>query len=126
MGNKVVGLDGDHLYVERKAYNFTPGLSALITHTGPQRKEYTDDDYIAYRALVAHTEVKKSPNYAGSIRPHASWKWKHMWEMFKSMESLHGDEESEDTDDSDSKESVDDEPGDDEPGPSVPSPPNTR
>ena len=81
MGDKVVGLGGRGviLYVEDEMYDLTPGLNALITYSRPQREEYTDDDYTTYRALVAQTTVKPSPNHAGSVNPYRTWKWKHCY-----------------------------------------------
>ena len=90
MGEKEVEVDGDNLYVEDKMYQFRPGLMAFITHRHPQREEYDDDDdYTAYRALVAQTNVRSSTHLAGARNPYRTWKWKYMLEkMFTPMESL--------------------------------------
>ena len=46
MGDKVVRLDGEILYVEDEMYHLTPGLTALISYKQPERdKDYTGDDY---------------------------------------------------------------------------------
>ena len=53
MGDTEVEVNGDYLYVGDETHHYTPGLQALITHKRPKRKEYDDDDFAAYGALIA-------------------------------------------------------------------------
>ena len=73
MGDKVV-VDGDYLYVEGETYHLTPGLQALITHKRPEREDYDDDDFTAYRALVSQTNAKTSTHLSGVVNPYHTWK----------------------------------------------------
>ena len=90
---------GEILYVEEEMYHLTPGLNALITHKHQEREEYTDYHYTTYRAFVAQTNAKISPNHAATTNP---WKWRHMLgEMLTPMESLPDEEEETDSEDVD-------------------------
>ena len=72
MGDKKVEVDGDNLYVEDETYHFTPGLQKLITHKRPEREDYDDDDFTAYRALIAQTHTETKPNHAGARDPYGT------------------------------------------------------
>ena len=87
MGNKVVRLDinGKTLLVDDTEYKLTPGLLVLITSKHPRLTQYNSNDYKVYKPLVAQTEVKSFPNMAGAARPHATWKWKHMFRKWLYM-----------------------------------------
>ena len=90
----MVGIGDDNLYVEDKTYHLTPGLSALLIHRHPEREEYNDDDYTPYRELVKQTNVRTSPNHAGTRNPYRTWKRGYMLgKMFTPMENLPDEEE---------------------------------
>ena len=73
-----------------------------MTNKHPRPTQYNSNDYKTYKSLVAQTKVKSFPNMAGTARPHATWKWKHMIrKMVIPWERIAEEEESEDTDDSD-------------------------
>ena len=74
----------------------------LISHKHPEGEDYTDDDYTTYRALIAQTNVRKSPNHPATTNPYRTWKWMHMLgKMFKPMESLPDEVEESDSKDVD-------------------------
>ena len=77
----------------------------LITNKHPRPDQWKTNDYKVYKSLVAQTKVKSFPNWEGTARPRATWKWKHMIrKMAIPLESISEEEESEDTDDTDSME----------------------
>ena len=105
MGNKVVQFDGNKktLTVDDTGYKLSPGLEALIMLKDPRPTQYNSNDYKAYKSVVAQTKVKSFPNMAGTARPHATWKWKHIFrKMVIPGERIAEGGESEDTDDTDS------------------------
>ena len=79
-GNKVMrfGANGKALLVDGKEYKLTPGLLVLITNKHQRAGQWKTNDHKVYKSLVAQTKVKSFPNRAGTARPHATWKWKHM------------------------------------------------
>ena len=79
MGNKIVEIDEHEwfLLVDGKKYNFTPGLWAFITEKHSQVSQWSSQVYRTYKSLSAQTKVKSHPNPRGSIRPRATWKYKH-------------------------------------------------
>ena len=100
MGDKVVALDGENLYVKDKTYNLTP---ALITHRQPKGEEYTADDYITYGALVTETNVKTmqvllthTVHGNGSI---CSGKCLHLWKAYQTKKKKPGKCENDSPDD---------------------------
>ena len=110
MGNKVVrlGANGKALLVDNTEYKLTPGLFVLITNKHPRAGQWKTNDYKVYKLLVAQTKVKSFPNRAGTARPHATWKLKHMCKKMVIPGGRIAEEESEDTDDIDSVESYPD------------------
>ena len=111
--NKVVRLSANakNLLVDDTEYKFTPGLLdlELITNKHPRAGQWKTNDYQVYKSLVEHTKVKSSPNRAGTARPHAMWKWKHVIrKMAIPWERIAEEEESENTDGTDSVESYPD------------------
>ena len=66
------------LTVDDTEYKFIPGLEALTMLKHSQPTQYGSNDYNAYKSLVAQTKVNSFPNMAGTARPYATWKWKHM------------------------------------------------
>ena len=111
MGSKVVQFDGNKktLTVDYTEYKLTPGLEALIMLKHPRPTQFNSNDYKAYKSLVAQTKVKPFPKIAGTARPHATWKWKHMFRKMVILgERIAEEGESEDTDDADSVESYPD------------------
>ena len=121
----------------------TPGLFVLITNKHPRAGQWKTKDYQVYKSLVAQPKVNHFR--AGTARPHAAWKWKHIIKKMAIHVERIAEEGSEDTDDTDSVESYPDiasigdigrtapgiltsdcdisSPG--TPGPSIPSPVNT-
>ena len=100
MGNKVVhfGASAKTLLVDE--YKLTSGLLMLITNKHPRPDQWKTNDYKVYKSLVAQTKIKSFPNWAGTARPHATWKWKHMIrKMVIPGEGIPEGEQSEDTDD---------------------------
>ena len=92
--------------VDDTEYKLTPGMEALIMLKHPRPTQFSINDYKAYKSLVAQTKVKSFPNITGTARPHATWKWKHMFrKMVIPGERKAEEGESEDTDDADSVES---------------------
>ena len=107
-GNKVVQIDANWktLLVDDTEYKLTAGLLVLITSKLPPAGQWNSNDY---KSLVAQTKVKSFPNRTGTARPHATWKWKHMFrKMVIPGERIAEEGESEDTDDTDSVESYPD------------------
>ena len=84
-------------------------MFVLITKKHPQAGQWNSNDYQVYKSLVAQTKVKSFPNRTGTVRPHATWKWKN---VFKRMdipgERIAAQEESENTDGTDSVEAYHD------------------
>ena len=108
MGNKVVrlGANAKTLTVGDTEYKLTPCLLELITNKHPRDGQCKPNDYKVYKSLVAQTMVKSFPNRAGTTRPHATWKWKHMLKkMVIPGDRIAEEGESEDTDDAGSVES---------------------
>ena len=99
MGNKVV---------DDTQYKLTPRLLVLITNIHPRDGQWKANDYQVYKSLVAQTKVKSFPSSAGTARPHATWKWKHMIRKMVIPGERIAEAESEDTDDTDSVESYPD------------------
>ena len=111
MGSKVVrlGVNAKNSLVDDTEYKLTPGLLVLITNKHPRPEQWKTNGYIVYKSLVAQTKVKSLPNRAGTARPHAAWKWKHMIRnMVIPGERIADEGESEDTDSTDSVESYPD------------------
>ena len=111
MGNKVVQFNGNKktLTVDDTEYKLTPCLEALIMLKHPQPTKFNSNDYQVDKSLVTQTKVKSFPNRAGTVRPHATWKWKHMLKkMVISGERIAEEGQSEDTDDADNVESYHD------------------
>ena len=94
--------------VDDTDYKLTPGLLVLITNKHPRAGQWNSNDYKAYKSLVAQAKVKSFPNRAGTARPHATCKWKHMIKKMAIPGERIAEEESDDTDDTDSVESYDD------------------
>ena len=63
-------------------YSITPCLEVLMVHKHPRPTQYNSNDYKTYKSLVAQTKVKSFPNRTDTARPHATWKWEH---IFKKM-----------------------------------------
>ena len=107
MGNKLVQIDGNKktLTVDDTEYKFISCLEALLMLKHPRPTQFNSNDYKAYKSLVAQTEVKSFPNRAGTARPHATWKWKHMFRKMVIPGKRIAEGESEDTGDADSVES---------------------
>ena len=63
----------------------------------PQHTQFNNNDYKAYKSLVAQTKVKSFPTDAA--RPHTTWKWKHMLKKMAIPGERIAEVESEDTDD---------------------------
>ena len=100
---------GKTLLVDDTEYKLTPGLLVLITNKHSRAGQWNSNDYKEYKPLVAQTKVKSFPNRTGTARPHATWKWKHMFrKMVIPGERIAEEGESEDTDDTDSVESYPD------------------
>ena len=77
MGDKEVTVDeNSNISVDNNTYNGTPGLWSLIMLATP--KEYTDDDFDAYRDLVKMTDVMQHPRAVveGISRPKQTYKRK--------------------------------------------------
>ena len=109
MENKILHLDGKTLIVDDTKYKLAPGNLVLITVKHPQAGQWNSNDYKAYKSLVAQTKVKSFPNRAGNtVRPHATWKWKHMFKRMVIPGKRIAEEECEDTEDTDSVESYPD------------------
>ena len=107
--NEVVRLSANAktLLVDDAEHKFTPGLLdlELITNKHPRAGQWKTNDYQVYKSLVEQTKVKSSPNRAGTARPHAMWKWKHMIKKMAILgERIADEEESENTDGTDSVE----------------------
>ena len=79
----------------------------MLKHTRSTRcNDYSSNDYKAYKSLAAQTKFKSFPNMSDTARPHATWKWKHVFrKMVIPGERKAEEGESEDTDDTDSVES---------------------
>ena len=107
MGNKVVRLsaNANTLIVDDTKYKLTPGLLKLITYKHPRAGQWKTNDYQVYKSLVAQAKVKSFPNRAGTARPHATWKSKHMIRKMVIPGERITEVESEDSDDTDSVES---------------------
>ena len=106
MGNKIVQLqlsENEKTFtVDDTEYDLTPGLRVLIMqkHSGPT--QYSINDYREYKSLCAQTKVRSFPNPAGTARPHATWKYKHLLRnMVMPGERITEEGESEVTDDTD-------------------------
>ena len=104
MGSKVVrlGVNGKTLLLDDTEHKLTPGLLVFIANKHPRDGQWNSNDYKAYKSLVAQTKVKSFPNRAGTARPHATWKWKHMLKKMVIPGERIAEVESEDTDDTDS------------------------
>ena len=77
MGDKEVTVDEhSNISVDNKTYNGAPGLWSLIMSATP--KEYTDEDFDAYRDLVKRTDVMQHPRSVveGISRPTQTYKRK--------------------------------------------------
>ena len=106
MGNKIVQLDRNKkiLTVDDAVYDFTPGLYVLIMSKHPRPNQWNSRDYQVYKSLCSQAKVTSFPNPARAVRPHATWKYKHLLMKIVVLgERL--TELSEDTDDTDSVES---------------------
>ena len=87
-------------------YKLIRDLLVLITNKHPRAGQWHSNDYKAYKSLVTQTKIESFPNRTGTARPHATWKWKHMFrKMVIPGERIAEEGESEDTDDTDSVES---------------------
>ena len=81
----------------------------LITNKHPRPDQWKTNDYKVYKSLVAQTKVKSFSNRAGTARPHATWKWKHMLrKMVIPGERIAEEEESADIDEANNVESYPD------------------
>ena len=90
MESTLVQINGKTLKVDDTDYQLTSGLVALI-----------HDLCSGNPRISAHTNVKSSPNRAGTARSHAMWKWKHMLRKMVIPGERIDEEGSEDTDDTD-------------------------
>ena len=63
----------------------------------PQVIQWSSRDYRIYKSLAAQTKVKSHPNPSGSIRPRATWKYKHVLKRMTVPGESIPEEESEDT-----------------------------
>ena len=105
-GKKIVQLQLNEnkkiLTVDGTVYDFTPGLHPLIMRKHPRPTQYNSNDYRVCKSLCAQTKVRSFPNPAGTARPHAKWKYKHLpRKMVIPGERMTEEGESEDSDDID-------------------------
>ena len=85
MGNKVV--NRKNLTIVATGGKLTPGLLVLIINKHPRSDQWESNDYKVYKSLVAQTKVKSFPNRTDdAVRPHATWKWKHMLKKCQYLE----------------------------------------
>ena len=89
LGNKRIIVDGENnIHVENELYKGTSGLWGLIFHINP--KEYTIDDWTAYKKLVKQTNLINNPSGIHlNSRPKLTKKYKLL------MKALREDEEAE-------------------------------
>ena len=111
MGNKIVKIVGDDLFVGNEKYAGTPGLWALITGTKKnQLSKFTDEDMYHYIQLLKETNALRKNFDPRSIYPRSngSWKWnnilKLIWNKVKQIEY----DDADDDDDSDDDYQTDD------------------
>ena len=81
-------------------YEFTSGLHVLIMWKHPQPSQWNSNDYQPYKSLCAQTKSRSFPNQAGTARPNATWKYKHMLRKMVILGEriTEGSEDSDDTD----------------------------
>ena len=102
MASEIVGVNENTLTVGDTEYDLTPGIWAFIMQIHPQVSQWPSRDYRAYKSLSTQTKVRSHQNPRGSIRPRATWKYKHMLRrMTVPGESIPEEEGSEDTDGTD-------------------------
>ena len=85
MGNKYVHLDGIDLIVDHKRYVGTKGFWSLIMVARPEN--YTREDFVKYRDLIAHTNAMAYPNnVTTSSRLKSTKKWRSIFPLFDHLD----------------------------------------
>ena len=87
MGDKIVQLSGNDIYVDDIHYKGTPGLWSLIMFKKPDEDLYDAQDMDTYKKLVHHTNVISSPR---NLRPNSkiklTYKWRNIFSRFEKEE----------------------------------------
>ena len=76
MGDKVVWVDDNDIYVEGNRYVNTPGLWALVMYKKPHHSLYTNQDVAKYKKLIYQTNAMTEPNnLRETSRITSTYKW---------------------------------------------------
>ena len=84
MGDKIVQIVGNYIFVDDDHYKGSRGLWSLILFKKPHKDTYNEQDMVLYKKLVLQTNVMKYPhNLHPSSKIKQTYKWRHIFSQFQ-------------------------------------------